>query len=120
MDQSGSFDRRYRLLKPEDFRYVFEKACKVSDRYLTLLARPNNIGYPRLGMAIAKKQIKTAVGRNRVKRQIRESFRLHKEIIGGLDIVILARSGSDRCDPRKLQASLDNRWRELVKRCASS
>lgn len=116
----GSFGRRCRLLKPAEFSYVFEQACRVGNHYLTLLARPNNLGYPRLGMAIARKHLKTAVGRNRIKRQIRESFRLHKEMIGGLDIVVLARPGIDQADHRKLRASLDNKWQELVEKCASS
>lgn len=99
---------------------MFGGAKRRTNSYLTLLARPNESGSPRLGMALSRKQIKTSVGRSRVKRQIRESFRHHQHQIGGLDIVILARTGCDKGDLRRLRAKLDREWSELVKLCAPS
>jgi ribonuclease P protein component len=42
---------------------------------MIVMARPNQVGYPRLGMIVAKRLLKRAVDRNRVKRCVRESFR---------------------------------------------
>ena len=112
--------RQARLLKPAEFKRVFAGASRVSDNHLTLLARHNDLNYPRLGLAIAKKHVKTAVGRNRIKRQVRESFRLHQPDIGGLDIIVLSRVGCDKADSRLLRNSLDKLWRRLVKRCEQS
>lgn len=116
----GCFTRQQRLLKPAEFKRVFADACKVGNQYLTLLAKENELNHPRLGLAIAKKHVKTAVGRNRIKRQVRESFRLHQEDLGGFDIIVLSRVGCNQADPRELRASLDTLWLKLVKRCAQS
>ena len=41
-------------------------------------------------MAVARKVSTAAVCRNRIRRQIRESFRLHQHTLAGLDIVVMA------------------------------
>lgn len=50
---------------------------------------PNSLGIPRLGMVIAKRFIKAAVKRNRLKRLIRDAFRRMKAEIGAFDLVVL-------------------------------
>jgi ribonuclease P protein component len=59
---------------------------------LDFLAAPNGLDSPRLGMIVPKKIIATAVGRNRVKRLIREAFRHHQSELAGLDVVARIRS----------------------------
>lgn len=117
---TGRFTRSARLLSPADFKSVFSSACKIGGRYLTLLARANNLGHPRLGMAISRKHVKTAVGRNRIKRQARESFRRHQATIGSFDIVILGKPGVDRLSRHELRVLIDGYWQELAKRCKNS
>lgn len=117
---SGRFTRSLRLLKPDDFKRVFAKASKLGGKSLTILVRINNLGHPRLGMAISRKHVKTAVGRNLIKRQVRESFRLHQDIIGGFDVVVLGKPGVNRLNRRELRLLLDKYWRELAKRCEKS
>ena len=56
-----------------------------------LLYTSNRKSHPRLGLAISKKIIRKAVDRNRVKRMIRESFRLNQQQLGCFDIVVLAK-----------------------------
>ena len=88
------FGREKRLLKPQQFKAVFDSAAhKVSSKYALLLARDNQLGHPRLGLVIGKKNVKLAVDRNRIKRQIRESFRHSQHQLPGVDIVIVARRG---------------------------
>lgn len=65
------------LRKKEDFDTVFQfSQYKVFSQEFSLFAYSNALGYPRLGMIIAKKSIKLAVKRNMIKRRLRESFRL--------------------------------------------
>jgi ribonuclease P protein component len=113
-----SFPRDNRLLKPADFERVFAHPCKVSNRGLTFLARSNELGAPRLGLAIAKRHVKTAVARNRIKRQIRESFRLHRGELGPLDVIALARPGAAELDRHAFRTALDRLWQRLIERCA--
>ncbi|MDD5034159.1 MAG: ribonuclease P protein component [Methylococcaceae bacterium] len=113
------FPHEHRLGKPADFKYVFEKAEKSADTYLTVLARVNDRGHARLGLAIAKKQIPRASARNRIKRLIRESFRLRQAELGSVDIVVLARSSARLSDGETLRNSLEKHWKALIKRCDS-
>ncbi len=114
-----AFGRELRLLKPAEFKRVFDGATKATTRYLTLLARPNNLGYPRLGMAISRKNVRSAVKRNQIKRQVRESFRHHQGELGGIDIVVMARGGISDWEWQELRAALDGKWQELHRRCKS-
>lgn len=86
------FSRSHRLIKKSDFQSVFEAPHKLTFKYLVALYRPNLLPHARLGVILAKKHIKLAVDRNRVRRLIREGFRHHQETLKGLDIIILLRS----------------------------
>ena len=100
---------------------MFDKTgCKSVDDCLLLLATPNGRDYPRLGLAISKRNIKTAVGRNRIKRLVREGFRHNLTQLAGLDIVVLSRRNTYDTSNAALQQSLNRHWRRLAKRCASS
>jgi len=116
---SGRFARHQRLLRPAEFKQVFERPCKISDKHLTLLCRQNDLPHARLGLAIAKKQVKTAVARNRIKRMSRETFREQQTMLAGLDIVVLARTSAAQLTPQELRRVLENLWLRLVKKCKS-
>ncbi len=114
-----SFPRNHRLGKPADYQIVFGGAQKSSDAYLTVLARANDQGYSRLGLAISKKHIRYAVDRNRIKRLVRESFRLGQADFGNLDYVVMARTAAKLADNKTLKLSLEKHWITLIKRCNS-
>lgn len=82
-----------------------------------MLAVPNELDHARLGIAITKRHVRRAVVRNRIRRQIRESFRLHQEQVAGLDVVVLGRAGIGQLDGRILRSELDRTWELLAKRC---
>ncbi|WP_150048692.1 MULTISPECIES: ribonuclease P protein component [Methylomonas] len=113
------FPDAYRLRTPADYKNVFTNPVKSSDRYFTVLAVNNLLEHPRLGLAIAKKAIKKAVARNRIKRTVRESFRLQRQQIINIDIVVLARGEAANADPHILRKSLERHWLKLVDRCDS-
>ncbi|RKZ54202.1 MAG: ribonuclease P protein component [Candidatus Parabeggiatoa sp. nov. 3] len=117
---SFPFTREQRLLKHKQYKLVFDKPCKSSDQYLTVLARTNGVPQARLGLAIAKKRVKQAVERNRIKRLIRESFRHHQSCLAGLDCVVLAKTGIEQVNNRTLLHSLAKHWLKLSRRCKTS
>ena len=109
-----------KLLKAADYKYVFDKAARSSDRYFTVLARPNKLNQPRLGMAFSKKRVKLAVDRNCLKRIARESFRLfisEPDQIS-VDYVVLAGSKCTTASNQQLFHSLQQHWQQLIRKCA--
>ncbi len=115
------FGRSRRLVTKLGFKTVFDDATyKISHRNLLILARKNGLNRPRLGMVIAKKNIKFAVDRNRVKRVVRETFRLNQQVVEELDIVFLARRGLDKLDSSAQNKVLIDSWRKLSRQVAQS
>ena len=85
-----------------------------------MLATPNQLTHPRLGLAISRKVARTAVARNRIKRVVRESFRHWQSRLGTVDIVVLGRAGVANQSKQALRSALDTLWMELNKKCAGS
>ena len=77
-----------RLVKKTDFDRVFANNQRARTDYVVVMARPNQVGYPRLGMVIAKRLLARAVDRNRVKRCLRESFRQAFPELPACDFVV--------------------------------
>lgn len=110
------FTKQQRLLTASQFAKVFEQPKKVVSANFVALATSNQLTHPRLGLAIAKKTVKLACGRNRVKRLVRESFRQKQHDLSAIDIVILARRGIEQLDKITLRQQLDQLWQRLQKR----
>lgn len=107
------FPRESRLLTKLDYSQVFENPKKFSSGPFTFLVRPNGLARPRLGVILSKKKISLAVQRNRVRRIIRESFRAQVGL-GGADIVVLPKHGTDSLSNVALKKGLMREW----KKCA--
>lgn len=116
-DNDFSFPPQSRLKKPAEYKKVFAKPVKSSDQYFTLLAIKNDFNHPRLGLAIAKKNIRKAVHRNVIKRTVRENFRMQQNL-GNIDVVVLARREAVDAPLELLRKSLEKHWLKLVTRCA--
>jgi len=109
-----SFPRSARVLKPAEFKRVFDNTeLRSSSPHLLVLAASNEQDQARLGFVLAKKQIKRAVDRNRIKRLIRESFRHHQTKMTSLDFVVLARSGLAELDNQQIREMIDGLWFRL-------
>jgi ribonuclease P protein component len=108
-----SFSRAFRLTTPAEFARVFNQARRSSDRYFTVLYRENDKDVACLGFAVAKKRIAAAVGRNRVRRIARESFRKYRTELGSIDIIILAQSAAASASNAELFDSLEEHWERL-------
>jgi len=115
------FPRRVRLTEPADYQRVFKGRCyKLNNRWMTVLAVPNQLQHPRLGLAISRKVARTAVARNRIKRVTRESFRHWQTRLDSLDIVVLGRNGVSAQPGKTLDTALEKLWIKLIEKCAGS
>ncbi len=111
------FGKSLRLLTASEYSRVFaDTTAKSACPQVLLIASPNNLGHARLGLVIAKKHVKLAVHRNRLKRLIRESFRLRPSQMPPLDIIVLARKGMAELDNADVSLMLEKQWNRLCKR----
>lgn len=117
----NSFGRHKRLLNARDFSRVFDAPdARASHRYLLLLARRNSGGCHRFGLVIAKKNVRGAVDRNRLKRLAREFFRQQSTTGPGLDVVILARRDLGKLDNKEVSTILQQQWQKLMRHTCNS
>ncbi|GIU52969.1 ribonuclease P protein component [Shewanella sp. 1_MG-2023] len=113
---SYAFTRELRLLTPAQFKSVFSNPIKASSAEITLLAIPNSEQHPRIGLTVAKRFVKNASDRNRIKRIIRTNFRLSQHDIPNLDIVVLVRNGVVDMENAELHKLTEKLWRKLSRR----
>jgi ribonuclease P protein component len=75
------------------------------NHWFTIHASPNDVGHARIGMVVAKRLVPGAVDRNRIKRKIRENFRILAAAGRSRDVVVrLRRSFSESERPRVFSA----------------
>jgi len=86
---TAAFPKTFRLNNPSDFNRVFESAT-LRRRYgpLRMTASANTIPTARIGLIVSKRALRHAVDRNRAKRVIRETFRLSRQDLPKMDIVV--------------------------------
>jgi len=89
---SFSFSKKERLLKRKDFVNLNQSGKRLYSKNFLIIIGKNNLDYSRLGITVTKK-IGKSIKRNRIKRLIREFFRLNKaRLPKGYDISIVAKS----------------------------
>jgi ribonuclease P protein component len=115
--QDFRFRKSDRLLSSSEFTAVFNTAVfKASHPAFLLLAIPNNVGHARLGLVIAKKHVRLAVARAKIKRLVRESFRLKQHHLPTIDAIVLARRGSDQIPNAEVFECMDQLWKRVAKK----
>mgnify|MGYP000039712466 CR=1 FL=1 len=114
------FEREHRLRSAADFDGVFKTGTRASDPFFTVIALPNTLGSARVGIAVSKRNARRAVDRNRLKRVVRESFRLSPARGLSVDLVILAKVAATTAPNEKLYKALDRRWLSLIAFCERS
>jgi len=94
--------KRSLVRKGWEYQAIYKKGKRFKGNNFTLIVAENNLGYNRLGISIHS-QIKGAVKRNRIKRIIRESFRLARESYPlESDIVVTVRPGFSLNSPEAM------------------
>lgn len=87
MNERKRFRRRQRL-RTADIAALFAGGRAVRRPGFTVLLRTNGLGIPRLSVIVPKRTVPRAVNRNRLKRRLREWFRIHQGRLGSQDISI--------------------------------
>jgi ribonuclease P protein component len=114
------FGADLRLRSKLQFDAIYASGRRLDDRYFGLRIKPNGVGHPRVGLAVAVKTAGNAVARNRLRRLVRESFRLAQHALPAVDIVVAAKFPAREAPVATLRASLATLWQRVASTCASS
>ena len=92
MNPNASFRPHERLKDPKDFRRAFDRRRSNADDILVVYGVENGREHSRLGISLSRKKVRAAHARNRLKRLVREAFRLSKsDLPAGIDLIVLPR-----------------------------
>jgi ribonuclease P protein component len=93
VEGSFKFTKKERITQPQEFRRVMKLGRRISSRNFILFVKKGENPFHRLGIVV-KKEMGPATLRNRMKRYLREFFRLHKyQIKGSYDIILMVKKG---------------------------
>lgn len=88
------------------FRRLYRKGSTAADSRLAIYVRRNGRPGNRLGLTVSTK-VGHAVVRNRLRRRLREIYRLHEhQLVRGVDLVVVARVRAGHCRYREVERSL--------------
>ena len=80
---SATFPKHQKLKSRKDIKALFEEGKTVTKYPVKLLWLPLGQQETKAGFAVAKRNFKSAVTRNKIKRLMREAYRLQKQEIQG-------------------------------------
>ena len=110
---SHKFPKSARLLNAHDYSQVFNKcSIRAGSTAGTVLALPASDNRSRLGIIVAKKNVRLATDRNRIKRLVREYFRNHP-LTASMSLVFMARRGAGTLSNADVLGDLDRLWLKL-------
>jgi ribonuclease P protein component len=119
-DSRLRFGPELRLRSKTQFDAIYASSKRIDDRYFGLRVKPNGLAHPRIGLAVAVKTAGSGVARNRIRRLVRESFRLAQHALPAVDIVVSAKNPAREAPAEALRASLATLWQRVASTCASS
>lgn len=115
MPESQKFPKSQHLRQETDFERVYARKCKAADGTLLLFADRNELDFTRIGLSVSKKH-GGAVTRNRLKRLLREAFRLSQhDLPPGLDLIAIPLD-ADKAELEAYRRSLVKLAGKLAKR----
>ena len=114
------FGADLRLRSKLQFDAVYAGGRRIDDRFFALRVKANGLTHPRVGLAVAVKAAGNAVKRNRLRRLIKESFRLAQHELPAVDVVVAAKYPATEAPATGLRDSLATLWKRVASTCASS
>jgi len=107
-----SFGREHRLRRQREIDRLFREGRKLEGRLFSFRVLKKEDPTPRLLVVVGKK-VGKAVVRNRVKRGIREGFRLNKDLFRHLDLAVIARPEAASLRPGEIAKEWVREFQEV-------
>ena len=129
--KKAGLSRQQRITDADQYRAVFDNRLRIHGRFFSFHVMVNSLGVPRLGLAVSRKVSRKAVQRNRIKRQIKESFRhscgqsvypMQPSVTKSpaVDFVVVAKIAAANAQNKELRQELDRLWLKASKKCEAS
>ena len=115
-----TFPAQKRLRRKSEFDAAYARGRRFGNGFFAVTASSNDKHGARLGMAVAVRMAGGALERNRIRRIVRESFRMHQHALPPVDLVVSARPQARGAAGAQLRASLEELWMKVIERCDSS
>jgi ribonuclease P protein component len=103
-----------RIRRKADFDAAYARGRRLGNGFFGVTASWNDKGWPRLGLAVSVRTAGGGVERNRIRRIIRESFRLHQYELPAVDLVVSARHPARDASGAELHESLTALWKNVA------
>jgi len=110
--KKAGFPKQFRLLQRSDFIKMLSCKTIFSCRSFLVVWQLNSFSYSRLGITASRKSGSSVV-RNRVKRYVREYFRLHRNIVPGVDIHVIVRRHAAESNAVVLFSELQRAFQQI-------
>ena len=114
------FPRTLRLTDPKRYQEVFKSGQRARHALIGIVAAPNGLAHPRLGLAVSRKVSRKAVIRNRIKRTVREYFRREQGRLCALDFVVIAYPAATEAVSADFAVALARLSEKVCRLCAKS
>lgn len=105
---------QYRLSKTKDIERVLKNGRGAGSASISIKAAPNKLKHSRFAFVVGLKVSKSAVRRNRIRRQMREVVRLHLDAIApGHDVMVMARPKARDIDYKEIEKEILRHFKKL-------
>jgi ribonuclease P protein component len=108
-----TFPRRYRLARRDGFSRILKKRAQTID-WFAIHWEDGKTNHARLGVTVSKRVVPTAVGRNRIKRLIRERFRVVAHLGLARDVVVRLRRFPSKAEQQAACGVLDSIMKNIL------
>jgi len=105
----------HKLHTAAEFERARRARERLTDDLFVVQCVKNEKREARLGMAVGLRAAGNAVGRNRLRRLIRESFRMHRQEMPAVDVLVTARAAAAKAGNRAILDSLVRHWRAIAR-----
>lgn len=112
-EKRSFFSKRDRIARQDGFAGILKKRVYLNQWFAVYL-QPNNLGFARLGLIVSKRLIPKAVQRNKIKRMIREGFRVAPRCGVEFDVVVRLKARFDAKNQAHVNIALTDAFREIL------